>query len=148
MDTITESALKVDSGEKIPCRTGKLNLPRWRAGPMLYQLSYIPTQLSFLRFLLSSQSADLPVAAVSSWHGLGQPPPGGHITGLRWQCSCPKCRYLLWVLWRARWSAWHQVGRGSCWQPSEWLPLPGSRPWASSQSSTVMPSSLLSRTVW
>ena len=29
--------------EKIPCRTGESNLRRQRAGPMLYQLSYIPT---------------------------------------------------------------------------------------------------------
>ena len=42
-DTVRESALKVDSGRKIPCRTGEPNLRRWRAGPMLYQLSYIPT---------------------------------------------------------------------------------------------------------
>ena len=42
-DTVRESALKVDSGRKIPCRTGKANLRRRRAGPVLYQLSYIPT---------------------------------------------------------------------------------------------------------
>ena len=42
-DTLRESALKVDSGRKIPCRTGELNLRRQRAGPMFYQLSYIPT---------------------------------------------------------------------------------------------------------
>ena len=42
-DNIRESALKVDSGRKIPCRTRELNLRRWRASPMLYQLSYIPT---------------------------------------------------------------------------------------------------------
>ena len=42
MDTVRESALKVDSGRKIPCRTGELNLHRQHAGPMLYQLSYIP----------------------------------------------------------------------------------------------------------
>ena len=40
---VEESALKVDSGRKIPCRTGESNLRRRRAGPMLYQLSYIPT---------------------------------------------------------------------------------------------------------
>ena len=40
-DTIRECALKVDSWRKIPCCTRKLNL-RWRrAGPMLYQRSYI-----------------------------------------------------------------------------------------------------------
>ena len=41
-DTVRESALKVDSRRKIPCRTGESNLRRQRAGPMLYQLSYIP----------------------------------------------------------------------------------------------------------
>ena len=39
---VRESALKVDSGRKIPSRTGESNLCRQRAGPMLYQLSYIP----------------------------------------------------------------------------------------------------------
>ena len=42
-DSVRESVLKVDSGRKIPCRTGESNLRRRRAGPMLYQLSYIPT---------------------------------------------------------------------------------------------------------
>ena len=32
-----ESALKVDSGRKIPCRTGESNLCQRRDGPMLYQ---------------------------------------------------------------------------------------------------------------
>ena len=41
-DTVRESALKVDSGRKIPCRTEESNLPQQRAGPTLYQLSYIP----------------------------------------------------------------------------------------------------------
>ena len=40
---VRESALKVDSGRKIPCRTGESNLRQRCAGPMLYQLSYIPT---------------------------------------------------------------------------------------------------------
>ena len=40
-DTVRESALKVDSGRKIPCRTGESNLRQWRAGPTLYPLSYI-----------------------------------------------------------------------------------------------------------
>ena len=43
--TPEESALKVDSGRKIPCRTGESNLRQRRAGPTLYQLSYIPTSL-------------------------------------------------------------------------------------------------------
>ena len=42
-DTVRESALKVDSGRKIPCRTEECNLRQRRAGPTLYQLSYIPT---------------------------------------------------------------------------------------------------------
>ena len=42
---IRESALKADSGRKIPCRTGESNLRQRRAGPTLYQLSYIPAPL-------------------------------------------------------------------------------------------------------
>ena len=42
-DTVRESALKVDSGRKISCRTRESNLRRRRVGPMRYQLSYIPT---------------------------------------------------------------------------------------------------------
>ena len=38
---VRESALKVDSERKIPCRTGESNLRQRRDGPMLYQLSYI-----------------------------------------------------------------------------------------------------------
>ena len=41
-DTVRESSLKVDSGRKIPCRTGESNLIWRRAGPMLDQLSYLP----------------------------------------------------------------------------------------------------------
>ena len=44
-DTVRESALIFNSGRKIPCRTGESNLRRRRAGPMLYQLSYIPTRV-------------------------------------------------------------------------------------------------------
>ena len=40
MGTVRESALKVESGRKIPCRTGESNLRRRRAGRMPYQLSY------------------------------------------------------------------------------------------------------------
>ena len=39
-----ESALKVDSRRKIPCRTGESNVRRRHAGPMLYQLSDIPAR--------------------------------------------------------------------------------------------------------
>ena len=41
VDAERESALKV-YWEKNPCHTGESNLPQWRTGPMLYQLSYIP----------------------------------------------------------------------------------------------------------
>ena len=34
-NTVKESALKVDSGRKIPCRTRESNLRRRRADPML-----------------------------------------------------------------------------------------------------------------
>ena len=44
-DNVRESALKVDCGRKISCRGGESNLPQQRAGPTLYQLSYIPAQL-------------------------------------------------------------------------------------------------------
>ena len=39
-DIVTESALKVDSGRKIPCRTGESNLRQRCAGPTLHQLSF------------------------------------------------------------------------------------------------------------
>ena len=42
-NTVRESALKVDSERKIPLGTGESNLLQRDAGPMLYQLSYIPT---------------------------------------------------------------------------------------------------------
>ena len=48
---VREFALKVDSGRKIPCRTGESNLPQRRAGPMLYRLSYIPTSTITLLLL-------------------------------------------------------------------------------------------------
>ena len=47
---VRECALKVDSGRKIPCRTGKSNLRQRRDGPTLYQLSYIPTPQRFFFF--------------------------------------------------------------------------------------------------
>ena len=40
-DTVRESALKIDSGRKIPRRIGESNLPQRRADSTLYQLSYI-----------------------------------------------------------------------------------------------------------
>ena len=42
---VREYALKVDSGRKIPCRTGESNLRQRRDGPMLFQLSHMPTQV-------------------------------------------------------------------------------------------------------
>ena len=42
-DTVRESALKDNSGRKIPCCTGESNLRRMRAGPMLYQPICIPS---------------------------------------------------------------------------------------------------------
>ena len=42
-DTVRESALKVDPWSKIPCRTGESNLRQRHAGPMLHQVSYIPS---------------------------------------------------------------------------------------------------------
>ena len=45
-DNVGESALKVDSRGKIPFRTGESNLRQRRAGPMLYQLSYILMELN------------------------------------------------------------------------------------------------------
>ena len=47
-DIARESALKVDSGRKIPRRIEESNLRRQRAGPMLYQLSYTPIQAETL----------------------------------------------------------------------------------------------------
>ena len=51
MDTIRESALKVDFGRKFTCCTRKSNLCQWCASLMLYQLSYIPIQ--FLKVYVS-----------------------------------------------------------------------------------------------
>ena len=39
---VKESALKVDSGRKLSCHIKEMNLRQQRAGPTLYQLSYIP----------------------------------------------------------------------------------------------------------
>ena len=69
-DTVRESALKVDSGRKIPRRTGESNLRRRRADPILYQLSYIPTPLSrnCIFFSLSTYDSgqNLPFGKTSS----------------------------------------------------------------------------------
>ena len=50
---VRESALKVDSGRKIPCCTGESNLRQRRDGPMLYQLSYVPTSSPIWSYLLT-----------------------------------------------------------------------------------------------
>ena len=47
---VRECTLKVDSGKKIPPRTGESNLRQRRAGPTLYELSYIRTPVSSLAF--------------------------------------------------------------------------------------------------
>ena len=52
-DTDRESALKVDSGRKIPCRIGHSNVRQRRASPTLYQVSCIPTPLIGLMMAIS-----------------------------------------------------------------------------------------------
>ena len=52
-ETVKESALTVDSGRKIPCCTRESNLRRQPAGPILYQLSYIP--ISRCRMVTSAE---------------------------------------------------------------------------------------------
>ena len=60
-DTVRESALKVDSGRKISCRTGESNPRRWYAGPMCNhwatsrQLSSLSSQLTGHAFFFSLQ---------------------------------------------------------------------------------------------
>ena len=54
-DTERESALKVESRRKISCRTGESDLCRWRAGPMLCQLSFVPTPFTSVRKMQSRQ---------------------------------------------------------------------------------------------
>ena len=54
-DTVRESALKVGSGRKIPCRIGEWNLCRQRVGLTLYQVSYIPTPLPQKSYLLDKE---------------------------------------------------------------------------------------------
>ena len=49
---VRESALKVDSGRKIPCRIGESHLSQRRDGPMLYQLNYVPTPYQIKILLL------------------------------------------------------------------------------------------------
>ena len=58
-DTVGESALKVDTEpeRKIPCRTGESYLRQRRSGPMLHQLSRIPTCDCFYTFCQCMASA-------------------------------------------------------------------------------------------
>ena len=60
-DTMRKSALKVDSGTRIPCHTRKLKLHQWRAGQALYPLSYKSSQKFF--FL------NVPVGLTFTWWG-------------------------------------------------------------------------------
>ena len=59
-DTVRESALEVDSGRKIPCRTGDWN-PRqysaWHFSRTLYQLSYPHPNNLLLVLLLCAASS-------------------------------------------------------------------------------------------
>ena len=49
---VRESALKGDSERKVSGLTEESNLPQRRAGPILYQLSYIPTPEALSRHIL------------------------------------------------------------------------------------------------
>ena len=51
MNTIKESAPKVDSSKKIPCHTGELNLRWWCAGRMLHQLITLMSSISWMKFV-------------------------------------------------------------------------------------------------
>ena len=70
---VRKSALKVDSGTKIPCRTGEMNLRQRRAGPTLYQLSYIPAP--FWDFAMSNFTLTLWYTLWSLTHSI----PGTNI---------------------------------------------------------------------
>ena len=54
--TLEESALKVDSGRKIPCCTGKLNLHQHHAGPDVYPDELHPCADSCFKSWLQSQT--------------------------------------------------------------------------------------------
>ena len=56
-DTVRESALKVDSGRKIPCRTEESNLLQRRDGPISGVTVRCSNQLSYIAILLSAMSA-------------------------------------------------------------------------------------------
>ena len=67
---VKESALKVDSEKKIPCRTGESNLRQRRGGPTPCQLNYFPTPRKESRRGLEPTSVHLPPNAAL---------PPGHI---------------------------------------------------------------------
>ena len=56
VQTLQESALKVDPGRKIPCHTGESNLCQRRADLTFYKLSYILT----LQMLIYTQYHNYP----------------------------------------------------------------------------------------
>ena len=80
MGTLRECALKVDFGRKIPCCTRESNLCRRHAGPMLYQLSYIPpppplwpgkkkfSSCRISRWWMASTASLLDTTHTSVWH--------------------------------------------------------------------------------
>ena len=43
-DTVREYALKIDSGRKIPCRTGESNLGQLRSGPTAFLTEVLYTR--------------------------------------------------------------------------------------------------------
>ena len=51
-DTVRESALRAETGRKIPYRIEESNLPQRCAGPTLYQLSYIPRPFITMTFAI------------------------------------------------------------------------------------------------
>ena len=53
MDTVRESALKVDAGRKVSCHFRELNLHQKPAGPMLYPLGHIPTRVLWYMYYIA-----------------------------------------------------------------------------------------------
>ena len=76
MDTVRKSALKFDSGRKIPCHTRESNLHQRRAGPMFYQLSHIPTPTyTPCQCSCPSCAATPPESCCSVYHSTPKSPP-------------------------------------------------------------------------
>ena len=73
MGIVRKSALRVDSGRKIPCHTGDQNLRQRHAGSMLYQLSYIPIHLALDSLTMRKRPFTIfVVRVVAQWlRGLG-----------------------------------------------------------------------------